>query len=48
VHGIKADLIKEENYFIKLSKYTDKLQKMIESGEFKINPKPGAMRYYQC
>ena len=38
VHGIKADLIKEENYFIKLSKYTDKLQKMIESGEFKINP----------
>jgi methionyl-tRNA synthetase len=38
VHGIKADLIKEENYFIKLSRYTDKLQKMIESGEFKINP----------
>jgi methionyl-tRNA synthetase len=38
VHGIKADLIKEENYFIRLTKYTDKLRSMIESGEFVINP----------
>jgi methionyl-tRNA synthetase len=38
VHGIKADLIKEENYFIRLTKYTEKLRAMIESGEFRINP----------
>ncbi len=38
VHKLPADLIKEENYFIRLTKYTEKLQAMIESNEFLIRP----------
>ena len=35
-HRTKPELIHEENYFFKLSKYQDKLLKLIESGEFEI------------
>jgi methionyl-tRNA synthetase len=38
IHQKKPDLIKEENYFFKLSKYQDKLIELIESGEFKVTP----------
>jgi len=38
MHGTKADLIKEENYFLKMTAFTDKLQKMIELNEFLIRP----------
>jgi methionyl-tRNA synthetase len=37
-HKIKADLIKEENYFLRLSKYTEKLQELILSRDFDIRP----------
>lgn len=38
IHQTKPDLIKEENYFFKLSKYQEKLIQIIESNEFKITP----------
>ena len=38
IHKTKPDLIKEENYFFKLSNYQDQLIKLIESDEFKITP----------
>ena len=37
-HKTKPELIEEENYFFKLSKYQDKLKKIIESDEIKIIP----------
>lgn len=37
-HQIKPELVKEENYFFKLSKYQDQLIKIIESDELKIIP----------
>ncbi len=37
-HKTKPDLIEEENYFFKLSKYQDWLLKIIESNELKITP----------
>lgn len=37
-HQKKPDLVKEENYFFRLSKYKDKLVELIESGEFKVTP----------
>ncbi len=37
-HGQKADLITEENYFIKISKYTDVLMKHIEENPDFIRP----------
>ncbi len=37
-HRTKPEVIEEENYFFRLSKYHDKLQKMIESDELKIVP----------
>ena len=37
-HGTAPELIKEENYFFKLSKYTDAVREKIESGELKIVP----------
>lgn len=37
-HDKKPDLVEEENYFFKLSKYQNKLLKLIESDEFKIIP----------
>ncbi len=38
VHKIKVDLIKEENYFLKVSKYTDVLMKHIENNKDFIQP----------
>jgi len=38
-HDIKPDLVEEENYFFRLSKYQDKLLNLIESDEYKIFPK---------
>lgn len=37
-HNRPYEKIEEENYFFKLSKYTDKVLKAIESGEFRIIP----------
>ena len=37
-HKTKPELIEEENYFFKLSKYQDKLKKIIKDGEVKIIP----------
>lgn len=36
--GKKLDEIEEENYFFRLSKYQDQLQKLIETDEYKIVP----------
>ncbi|MBU1000306.1 methionine--tRNA ligase [Patescibacteria group bacterium] len=38
IHQKKPELIKEENYFFRLSKYQDQLIKLIKSNEFKITP----------
>lgn len=38
IHQKKPDLVKEENYFFKLSKYQEKLIQLIESNELKITP----------
>lgn len=38
-HDKKPDLVEEENYFFKLSKYQKKLIEIIESGEYQIFPK---------
>ncbi len=37
-HQTKPEVVEEENYFFALSKYQDKLIKLIESNEFKITP----------
>lgn len=37
-HDSAPEMIEEENYFFRLSRYSDKLKKLIESGEFKIIP----------
>lgn len=37
-HQTKPELVKEENYFFKLSKYADSLIRIIESNELKITP----------
>lgn len=37
-HQKKPELVKEENYFFRLSKYQDKLIQVIETNEFKITP----------
>ncbi len=37
--GKKIEIIEEENYFFKLSKYKTKLIKLIESDKYKIQPK---------
>lgn len=37
-HQKKPELVKEKNYFFKLSKYQDQLLKLIESNELKITP----------
>ena len=39
LHNAKPEIIEEENYFFKLSKYTDKIKQAIESGELDIQPK---------
>ncbi|MFH2100819.1 MAG: methionine--tRNA ligase, partial [Candidatus Micrarchaeota archaeon] len=38
-HGKKPEIVEEENYFFKLSKYQDKLVDLIESGKLQILPK---------
>lgn len=38
IHQTKPELVKEENYFFRLSKYQEKLVDLITSGEFKITP----------
>lgn len=37
-HNRKFEKIEEDNYFFKLSKYTDQIREAIESGEFAITP----------
>ncbi len=37
-HKTKPELISEENYFFRLSKYSEKLKKLIETNEIKIVP----------
>ncbi|MEK7583185.1 MAG: methionine--tRNA ligase [Patescibacteria group bacterium] len=37
-HKTKPELIEEENYFFRLSKYQDKLLQLLESDEIKITP----------
>ncbi|MDA1334502.1 MAG: methionine--tRNA ligase [bacterium] len=38
-HNKKPELIEEENYFFKLSKYSDQIYKLIESDEYEVRPK---------
>ncbi|KKU53501.1 MAG: Methionine-tRNA ligase [Parcubacteria group bacterium GW2011_GWA1_47_11] len=37
-HRTKPDLVEEENYFFRLSRYQEQLEKLISSGELKITP----------
>lgn len=37
-HGAEPEVVEEENYFFRLSKYGSAIQKAIESGEMKIYP----------
>lgn len=37
-HGATPELLKEENYFFRLSKYTSEIKKRIESGELRVIP----------
>lgn len=37
-HGVEPQFLKEENYFFKLSKYTQPIKEKIESGELQIIP----------
>jgi len=37
-HKTKPDVVEEENYFFKLSNYQKKLEKLIESDEYKVVP----------
>lgn len=39
IHKKEPQVIKEENYFFKLSKYADRIKEAIESGELRIIPK---------
>jgi methionyl-tRNA synthetase len=38
IHKTKPDLVEEENYFFRLSKYQDRLTKLLESGEMVVYP----------
>ncbi len=38
LHNLEPEVIEEENYFFRLSKYADKLKTVIQSGELKIFP----------
>jgi methionyl-tRNA synthetase len=38
IHLKKPEIVEEENYFFKLSKYTEEIKKKIESGELAIYP----------
>ncbi len=37
-HQTKPEVVEEENYFFKLSKYQEKLTSLIESNEFRVTP----------
>ncbi|MDE1825154.1 MAG: methionine--tRNA ligase [Candidatus Micrarchaeota archaeon] len=37
-HGIKPEIVEEENYFFRLSKYQKRLEQLLESGELQILP----------
>jgi len=37
-HDVEPEVIEEENYFFRLSKYSDTLQKIIKEDQFKITP----------
>jgi len=37
-HGTKPEIVEEENYFFRLSKYEDRLRELIESDELQITP----------
>jgi methionyl-tRNA synthetase len=39
LHGCKPEIVEEENWFFALSKYSKQLEKLVESGKFKILPK---------
>src|SRR3989344_1682724 len=38
IHGVEAEVIEEENYFFKLSKYLPEVKKIIKKGKIKIIP----------
>ncbi|GAC1371790.1 MAG: methionine--tRNA ligase [Candidatus Saccharimonadales bacterium] len=38
IHKIPLELVKEENYFFKLSAYTDRVKEAITSGKYKVVP----------
>jgi methionyl-tRNA synthetase len=38
LHGEEPEIVEEENYFFKLSKYTKEIKRVIERGELKILP----------
>ena len=38
IHNKELELVEEENYFFKLSKYKEEVKKVIKSGEYKIIP----------
>jgi len=37
-HGVRPELVEEENYFFRLSRYAGELERLIESGEMRILP----------
>jgi methionyl-tRNA synthetase len=37
-HGVRPDLVEEENYFFRLSRYQDQLLELIDSGRMRIIP----------
>jgi len=38
IHGTRPDVVEEENYFFRLSRYADDLQRLIESDQLQIVP----------
>ncbi len=38
IHGTRPDVVEEENYFFRLSRYGDELQRLIESDQLQIVP----------
>lgn len=37
-HGVALELVKEENWFFRLSRYSDQIKHLIETGELNVNP----------
>ncbi|MFA5086937.1 MAG: methionine--tRNA ligase [Candidatus Paceibacterota bacterium] len=44
-HGVKPELIEEENYFFKLTNYAERIKKIIETDELKIIPEARKNEY---